>query len=890
MQPIPLVDVKAQYAPLLPELRQAIDEVLESGRFVFGPNVRAFESEAAAYLGVPETVGVANGTDAIVIVLDALGVGPGDEVDLPGVHVLRHGGGDRARAARRRSSPRSTRRRSNLDPEDVAARVTPRTKAIVPVHLFGRPAPLAELAELGIPIVEDAAQAFGSPEIAGVGIASTFSFYPSKNLFGLGDGGMVACRDEELAERIRLLRFHGSRRRRPSSSSATTRGSTRSRRRRSGSSCGSSTAGRGCGARPPSATASSASASWSSARRTSRATSTTSSSAARPSATASPPRCREAGIGHAAYYMPPLHLQPALAIPRLRAGLAARDRAGRARELLRCRSGPGSRPSSRSASSRSSVRRLGSSGDMTCPITRHRLWQLLVDAALIARRVVRWPGTCASTSSAAAATTSRYFVAGDRARDRDQARRLHPVRLLQPLVALRVDAGHVGRGARRRAASVLVDLVFYFVPPGHVRLPRAVVAARLAAPARVRRRLADARADGDGAAARAAARRAREGGRRRRRRRRGPARIRELLRNRALGYTPIGLVDDDPRKSNMPLHGVRVLGTIDDLPRVLREQRPDELLIAIPSASGEQRRDIVEAAQAAAVPVKTLPGLHELIAGDLNLAAPDPPGRGRGRARARAGRGRPRRVASYLEDEGVLVTGAGGSIGSELCRQIARLGASRLVLLDHSEGALFDIERELVDERGYTAAVPVLADVADRPKLRQVFEKYRPGVVFHAAAYKHVPLIEANPLECVRNNVARDARRRRRRRRVRRRSASCWSRPTRRSSPKNIMGQSKAICEWIVEAYGAPRDVATRFVAVRFGNVLGSSGSVIPIFRKQIARGGPVTVTHPEMTRFFMTIPEAVSLVIQAGAIGGRGEVFVLDMGEPVKIIDLAAT
>jgi len=234
----------------------------------------------------------------------------------------------------------------------------------------------------------------------------------------------------------------------------------------------------------------------------------------------------------------------------------------------------------------------------------------------------------------------------------------------------------------------------------------------------------------------------------------------------------------------------------------------------------------------------------------------------------------------------VLVTGAGGSIGSELCRQIARLGPSRIILLDHSERALFEIERELVDERRYTAAVPMLADIADRAKLRQVFEKYRPAIVFHAAAYKHVPLLEANPLECVRNNVVAT--------RVVADVAVEFGvkrfvliSTDKAASPKNLMGQSKAVCEWIVEAYGRRRDVDTRFVAVRFGNVLGSSGSVIPIFRKQIARGGPVTVTHPEMTRFFMTIPEAASLVVQAGAMDG-GRIFVLDMGEPVKILDLA--
>jgi dTDP-4-amino-4,6-dideoxygalactose transaminase len=207
--PIPLADTKAQYEALLPELRRVIDEVLVSSRFVLGPNVEAFEQEAAAYLGVPETVGVANGTDAIVIALDALGVGSGDEVVCPAFTFF----ATAEAIARTGATPVFAEidpRTLVLDPEDVAARITRRTKAIVPVHLFGRPAPLGELAELDIPILEDAAQAFGSPGIARVGVASTFSFYPSKNLFGLGDGGLVACNDRELAERIRLLRFHGS--------------------------------------------------------------------------------------------------------------------------------------------------------------------------------------------------------------------------------------------------------------------------------------------------------------------------------------------------------------------------------------------------------------------------------------------------------------------------------------------------------------------------------------------------------------------------------------------------------------------------------------------------------------------------------------------------------
>ena len=363
--------------------------------------------------------------------------------------------------------------------------------------------------------------------------------------------------------------------------------------------------------------------------------------------------------------------------------------------------------------------------------------------------------------------------------------------------------------------------------------------------------------------------------------------LKEMLRTPALGYTPIGLIDDDRRKKNLRLHGIRVLGTSDELRHILRDRKPDELLIAIPSASGEVRQRIVDVAQAEGIPVKTLPGLHELISGDLNLAGQIRPvevedvlGREPVEVDIDA-------IASYLSGETVLVTGAGGSIGAELCRQIARIGPARLVLLDHSEPALFEIERELVDERGFPAALPVLADVKNRAKVRQVFETYRPAVVFHAAAYKHVPLIESNPVEAVRNNTLAT-------RTVAEVAVEFGAQrfvlisTDKAVNAKTVMGQSKAVCEWIVESFGARDDVATRFVAVRFGNVLGSSGSVIPIFRRQIAAGGPVGVTHPEMTRYFMTIPEAVQLVVQAGAIAGRGQVFVLDMGEPVKILDLA--
>jgi FlaA1/EpsC-like NDP-sugar epimerase len=363
--------------------------------------------------------------------------------------------------------------------------------------------------------------------------------------------------------------------------------------------------------------------------------------------------------------------------------------------------------------------------------------------------------------------------------------------------------------------------------------------------------------------------------------------LNEMLKQPALGYTPIGLVDDDERKRGIRLNGIRVVGTTAELPHVLSDNKPDEVIIAIPSAAGATRQQIVNHCRDAGVPVKTLPAVHELISGDLHLArqlrevqVEDVLGREAVELDLAS-------IASYLTGETVLVTGAGGSIGSELCRQIAAVGPERLLLLENSEAALVAIERELGQERGFEATVPLLADVRNGAAMRRVFERHRPGVVFHAAAYKHVPLMEANPLESVRNNVvgtkvvaevAAEVG-------VKRFVLVSTDKAVR---PKNVLGQTKAIGEWIVEAAAAREQNGTTFLSVRFGNVLGSSGSVIPVFRRQIARGGPVTVTHPEMTRYFMTIPEAAQLIVQAGAIGESGDIFVLDMGTPVKIVDLA--
>jgi FlaA1/EpsC-like NDP-sugar epimerase len=363
--------------------------------------------------------------------------------------------------------------------------------------------------------------------------------------------------------------------------------------------------------------------------------------------------------------------------------------------------------------------------------------------------------------------------------------------------------------------------------------------------------------------------------------------VREMQRNRLLAFTPIGFVDDDPRKRESRILGVRVLGTTDELGHLIRDHRPDEVLIAMPSAPGELRRKIVETARREGIVVKTLPGLHELIAGDLDLAGQvrevqveDVLGREQVEVDLEA-------IAAYIKDRVVLVTGGGGSIGSELCRQVVQLGAKRVVVVEKAESALYEIQRELVDERHFTAVLPVLADCGDAPKMRDTFQKYEPQVVFHAAAYKHVPMLETNPMQAVTNNILAT-------KVIAQVSIEfgvdrfVFISTDKAAKPKNLLGQSKAVCEWIVESYALRDDVSTRFVAVRFGNVLGSSGSVIPIFRRQIERGGPVTVTNAEMTRFFMTIPEASSLVIQAGAMGGKGQVYVLDMGQPVKILDLA--
>jgi FlaA1/EpsC-like NDP-sugar epimerase len=363
--------------------------------------------------------------------------------------------------------------------------------------------------------------------------------------------------------------------------------------------------------------------------------------------------------------------------------------------------------------------------------------------------------------------------------------------------------------------------------------------------------------------------------------------LREIMRNPELGYRPVGFIDDDPRKEHARVdRGLEVLGTTDQLGHVLDDVEPDEVLIAIPSAPGMMRAKVVTACRERGVPVRTMPTVFELLqtGGRLmrqvrEVKVEDILGREPVRMEVE-------RVGEYLRERVVLVTGAGGSIGSELCRQIARVRPERLVLLDHAEDNLFEIERELIEDRHALNTVSVLADCKEEERMREVFAEHQPTVVFHAAAYKHVGLMESNPIEAVRNNSLAT--------RVMCRIAGesgvhafILVSTDKAVAPATVMGASKALAEWAVEAADA-RYPATRFASVRFGNVLGSSGSVVPIFRRQIAAGGPVTVTDPSMTRYFMTIPEAVQLVIRAGSLANGGEVFVLEMGEPVGILDLA--
>lgn len=359
--------------------------------------------------------------------------------------------------------------------------------------------------------------------------------------------------------------------------------------------------------------------------------------------------------------------------------------------------------------------------------------------------------------------------------------------------------------------------------------------------------------------------------------------LREIMENKALNYNVLGFIDDDPAKHGLSIHGVRVLGDVACLEQITATLDVEQIFIALPSADGDTTRRIVEACLKTGISHKILPGIGELIDGrvstkmlrDINYE--DLLGRKPAQLDNRG-------IRDYLDSRVVLVTGCGGSIGSELCRQIVKYQPAKLILLDAGELNLFKIQMELRHELYMSKFEPVLGQVQDSRLIDKVFEKFQPEVVFHAAAYKHVPMIETNPWQAVDNNivgsrVVMDAAIRHNVGRFVLVSTDKAVRPT------NVMGASKRVTELIMQC---SQGNGTKFVAVRFGNVVGSSGSVIPFFRRQIAHGGPVTVTHPEVNRFFMTIPEAAQMILQAGMMGEGGEIFLLKMGTPVKIADMA--
>jgi FlaA1/EpsC-like NDP-sugar epimerase len=351
-----------------------------------------------------------------------------------------------------------------------------------------------------------------------------------------------------------------------------------------------------------------------------------------------------------------------------------------------------------------------------------------------------------------------------------------------------------------------------------------------------------------------------------------------------LGLTVVGFIDDDKTKHGSALHGVRVLGGIEDIERIARRHSVEQAIITIADAPGSVMRSIAEACRRAELSVKVIPGLYQIVAGRMNLT----------KLRDVAIEDLLRRDAVVLDEAAiardlrgrvVLVTGAGGSVGSELCRQIGRFEPARVVLVERAENALFEIHRELLELHRGVAVAPCVADITDGARIEQILSEFKPEVVFHAAAHKHVPMMEWNPFEAIKNNVFGTASLANAARAHGVRSFVMIS-TDKAVNPTSVMGASKRAAEIYVQAMAEASE--TRFVTVRFGNVLGSNGSVVPIFREQIARGGPVTVTHPDMKRYFMTIPEACQLVLEAGAMGRGGEIFILDMGEPVKIVDLA--
>jgi len=364
----------------------------------------------------------------------------------------------------------------------------------------------------------------------------------------------------------------------------------------------------------------------------------------------------------------------------------------------------------------------------------------------------------------------------------------------------------------------------------------------------------------------------------------GEALLRELHRMPVGQYDVVGFIDDDPAKQGMNIHGIPVLGKVDQLPQICKKQDIEEIAIAMPSATAKQLRWVVQICEGAKVRFRTVPSVADIASGRYRVSQirdvdiNDLLGREAVKLDLDI-------IEQYIKDKVILVTGAGGSIGSEMSRQVCNFEPKYLLLLEQAENALFYVERELRKSFPKVAMETLICDITDGKRVEQIFEKYKPQVVIHAAAHKHVPLMEINPGEAIKNNIVGT--------KVVADAADKYGAGNfvmistdKAVNPTSIMGSSKRIAEMYIQDLNKTSN--TRFVTVRFGNVLGSNGSVVPIFKSQIAVGGPVTVTHPEMKRYFMTIPEASQLVLQAAAMGKGGEIFVLDMGEPVKIVDLA--
>lgn len=360
--------------------------------------------------------------------------------------------------------------------------------------------------------------------------------------------------------------------------------------------------------------------------------------------------------------------------------------------------------------------------------------------------------------------------------------------------------------------------------------------------------------------------------------------VRELLNRQNRTYQPIGFVDDNPTKKNSRIHGIKVLGNREKIADIVERHKVDEVIIAIPSAKGEVIRDIIFHCERVDIKFKILPGLHQILTGEVDIKQirDVKPEDLLGRETVEIDK---IEIESFLQDRTVLVTGAGGSIGSELCRQIVMFNPKQLILYEHSENNVYFLEIELKSKYPYLKFKTIIGDIKDIALLKDTFSKYRPEVVFHSAAYKHVPLMEENLSAAVKNNIigTRNFMDTAEHYNVDRFVLISTDKAV---NPTSVMGASKRIAEILIQAKA--KGSRTKFMVVRFGNVIGSSGSVVPLFKKQIEEGGPITVTHPEIKRYFMSVREAAQLVLQAGAIGKGGEIFVLDMGEQIKIVDLA--